>query len=72
MAGMSKFDLAQSLIDTMIGLQESEAEALAKGAGLTYLVTSRDGQRFLHTTDYKQSRINLTVVDGKVTRATVG
>ena len=53
---------AQSILDMLPGLKQSEAEAMIKAAGLRTRLVSRDGKHFIVTMDYNLSRVNLTVV----------
>ena len=58
--------------EKLVGLTEDEATKVATGAGWTIRVVSRDGEDFMVTTDWQENRVNITVVDGKVTAVTVG
>ena len=70
MAGMTI--QAASILDMLIGLKQSEAEAMIRASGLRIRVVSRDGKHFILKTDYRLDRVNLTVVGGVVTKAMVG
>ncbi len=63
---------AEAMATTVVGMGETEAQTAVEEAGLTWRVVSRDGEDFAVTEDYSTSRINATIVDGKVTAATVG
>jgi hypothetical protein len=57
---------------TVIGMTEAEAITAIEDAGFIARVVARDGEYFAVTEDYSVSRINLVVVDDRVTEATVG
>jgi hypothetical protein len=59
-------------LSTFIGLTESNAEKLASTSGYTVRIIARDGERYPATMDYRSDRINLSIMSGKVTEATVG
>lgn len=56
----------------LVGLSESEAVDTAKANGWESRVVSRDGEALAVTTDYRMDRVNLTIVDGVVTKSAVG
>jgi hypothetical protein len=53
-------------------MTEAEAIFAIEDAGFIARVVARDGEYFAVTEDYSVSRINLVVVDDRVTEATVG
>ncbi len=57
------------LENDLIGLDETEAIAKIKIAGLEARVTRKDAERFMGTTDRRIDRINLEIDNGKVTNA---
>lgn len=59
-------------IGSLIGLPEEEAVQVVEGAGWTTRVVARDGEQFAVTMDYRMDRVNLEIVDGVVTGATIG
>ncbi|GAA4351476.1 hypothetical protein [Angustibacter luteus] len=63
---------AQQLATSVVGMTEDDAVKAVADAGGTTRVVERDGEKFAVTMDLNPSRINLTVTDGKVTKATVG
>lgn len=63
---------ATSTLRHLVGLAEQEAEAHARESGLTWRVISRDGQDYPATMDYSTQRVNVTIENGIVTRATIG
>lgn len=65
-------DAALAMATEVVGMAETEAQAAVEGAGLTYRVVSRDGTGLAVTEDYSVSRINVAIVDGQVTEATIG
>ena len=56
----------------LVGLSEAEATKVATGNGWTVRIAMRDGKDFMLTTDYSDTRVNLTVTNGVVTGITVG
>jgi hypothetical protein len=56
----------------LVGLTESEATKVATGNGWTIRIAMRDGESFMLTTDYSDSRVNLTIENGVVTAVSVG
>jgi heat shock protein HslJ len=65
-------DATQKVAEDVVGLPEDDAQAAVEGAGLTFRVISRDGEGLAATDDYSVSRINVAIVDGKVTEASIG
>ncbi|WEU67375.1 hypothetical protein [Xanthomonas phage JGB6] len=49
-----------------------EAVEIVEAAGGTVRVTSRDGEHYVSTRDYRVDRVNVHLVGGLVTRHTVG
>lgn len=58
--------------DAVVGLSEAEATSAIEAAGGTVRIVSRDGEDFPVTMDYRFDRVNLRIVDGVVTEATIG
>jgi hypothetical protein len=56
----------------LVGLGEDEAVKVAESKGWTTRVSSRDGEDLQLTMDYVTNRVNLAIVDGKVTGVSVG
>ena len=56
----------------LVGLSEEEATKVATGKGWVVRVAMRDGEGLMLTTDYSDTRVNLTVTNGVVTAITVG
>jgi hypothetical protein len=63
---------AEEFAAVAAGMTESEAQAGADAAGLTLRVVSRDGEPLPATMDYRLDRVNVALVDGVVTEASVG
>jgi hypothetical protein len=63
-----------ALVDTtpFTGLTEDAATALAANLGLEIRVVARDGEEFAVTRDYRTTRVNIRIVDGTVTEASIG
>ena len=57
---------------SVVGMSEDDAVKAIEAAGYTSRVVERDGKSFPVTMDVRGDRINLTIADGKVTKATVG
>lgn len=64
--------LSQEEAVTLVGLTEDEAVKVAESNGWITRVSSRDGEDFQLTLDYVTNRVNLAIVDGKVTGVSVG
>jgi hypothetical protein len=58
--------------NTLIGMQEGEAESCAAQLDWMYRVVSRDGEDFPATLDYRLDRVSVTVKNGLITRADIG
>ncbi len=69
---MTPSDEALAMTTDVLGMAEAEAQAAVEDAGLTFRVVSRDGTGLAVTDDYSVSRINVAIVDGRVTEATIG
>lgn len=65
-------DEVRALAEQVVGMSEQEAQAAVGKAGYLLRVVARDGEQLPHTDDYVVSRINIAVVKGRVTEATVG
>jgi heat shock protein HslJ len=57
---------------TLLGQRREEAKAAAIAAGYEYRVISVDGDNRAVTLDYRPDRVNASIVDGRVTRVSVG
>lgn len=64
--------LSQEEAVKLVGLTEEEATKVAETNGWVVRVSSRDGEDFQMTMDYVTNRVNLAIVDGKVTGVSVG
>ncbi|MFM8390178.1 MAG: hypothetical protein ACKOA5_13125 [Actinomycetota bacterium] len=64
--------LSQEEAVKLVGLTEDEAVKVAESNGWITRVSSRDGEDFQLTMDYVTNRVNLAIVDGKVTGVSVG
>ena len=62
----------EEFASTVIGLGEQDAIDAIEAEGLIARVVARDGEYYAVTEDYSVSRINLVIVGGLVTEATVG
>ncbi|MEK7640657.1 MAG: hypothetical protein AAB389_01525 [Patescibacteria group bacterium] len=59
-------------LNYLIGMQEADAIAAIKAAGMRPRVTARDGENYMLTADYRTDRINLCIKNGMVVRADIG
>lgn len=66
--GSKKVELPKRLV----GLGEDDAVGEAESEGWVVRVVARDGEEFVVTKDYVETRVNLTVNDGVVTDVYVG
>jgi hypothetical protein len=64
--------LTQDSADSLIGLTEDEAKKVATERGWAIRVAMRDGESLMLTTDYRQDRVNITVVNKLVTSVQIG
>lgn len=64
--------LSQEEAVALVGLTEDEAMKVAESNGWVVRVSSRDGEDFQMTMDFVTNRVNLAIVDGKVTGVSVG
>jgi hypothetical protein len=64
--------LSQEEAVALVGLTEDEAMKVAESNGWIVRVSSRDGEDFQMTMDFVTNRVNLAIVDGKVTGVSVG
>ena len=58
--------------DAYIGLTVADATAKADADGRASRVVEEDGESLPVTMDFDETRLNVTVVDGKVTKVTTG
>lgn len=58
--------------DDYLGLSETDAAKKAREKGHTYRVVDRDGEYYAVTMDYQPSRLNFSIISGKVKSATCG
>jgi len=65
-------ELTQDSADSLIGLTEDEAKKVATERGWAIRVAMRDGESLMLTTDYRQDRVNITVVNKLVTSVQIG
>jgi hypothetical protein len=59
-------------VDELVGLSEKAASEVSASMGLVMRIVERDGDAFPATMDFRDDRVNVVVVDGRVTAATVG
>lgn len=62
----------RAIADTLVGLTTDDAITAITAAGKTHRIASEDGVANILTMDYRTDRINLTIVNGKVTGTDVG
>ena len=56
----------------LVGMAEDQAKETTESADYVFRVVSRDGEAYAVTADYRQDRVNADIVDGGVTKITVG
>jgi len=71
-SGTDAMALSQEEAVKLVGLTEDEAAKVAESNGWVVRVSSRDGEDLQLTMDYVANRVNLAIVDGKVTGVSVG
>lgn len=59
-------------IGSLVGMAEADAIAVIEEQGWTSRISARDGEYFALTMDFRSDRVNLEIVDGVVTVATIG
>lgn len=59
-------------INTLIGMKIEDAADLINKNNLIERIVSEDGVNYMVTMDLNLNRINLSTVDGLVTKATIG
>lgn len=59
-------------ISALVGMTEADAIAVIEEQGWTSRISARDGEYFALTMDFRSDRVNLEIVDGVVTVATIG
>lgn len=64
--------MSQKLLEAVIGLGLNEADELIRAAGYRYRVVHRDGNNYICTMDYDTRRVNLHIMDRKITEARLG
>ena len=62
---------AKDLAVAVLGKAYEEARNLVSESGCEMRLSSRDGESFPMTMDFRGDRVNLDLVDGKVTSASV-
>lgn len=63
---------AQELAREVVGTHESLAKDVILLHGCTWRILSRDGEALMGTCDLKPCRVNLKIVDGYITSASIG
>lgn len=58
--------------ETIVGMTEEEALNALVYSGYNVRVRGRDDQRFMGTFEVRSDRMNLTIVDGIVIKASIG
>jgi hypothetical protein len=62
----------EDLFDDVIGMSEEEAIANIEGRKYEVRVVVREDEHFVFTMEHCTDRVNLTIKDGIVRRATIG
>lgn len=60
------------MITNIVGLPLDEAKRLLKAMGASYRVVSVDGNAYIVTADYRPARLNMKVVNNKVSAVYYG
>jgi hypothetical protein len=63
---------AASVASTLPGLEEADARSRVEATGCVWRVIERDGEGLVVHADLRPYRINVTIVDGRITAAHVG
>jgi len=71
-ATMDETSPADVTAEEIIGLTEADAARTAEERGLTLRIGERDGETYMLTADYVDTRITVKIENGKVTDAVVG
>ncbi len=58
--------------ENVIGLTFESAQEIAKQENSSLRLVEKDGEKMMGICDFKMSRINVEVVDGKIVRAYFG
>ena len=64
--------ITQARANSLVGMKEVEAEGCATQLDWGYRVTSRDGEDYPATFDYRLDRVSVTIKNGLITRVVVG
>ena len=64
--------VASQTVYDVIGQTKADAVKIIKSRELRSRVLSEDGMQYAGTRDFRRDRINLEIIDGKVTDARVG
>lgn len=59
-------------VKDLVGMKEVEAIKKLGDLGVKIRIVSRDGEHFIVTRDFKNDRVNLSIENGKVSKADVG
>lgn len=71
-ATMDETDPAENTATEIVGMPEEEAVRVTEERGFSVRVGQRDGETYMLTTDYVNTRITVTIKEGVVTDAIVG
>ena len=72
-SGMDKSSgITVARANTLIGMDEIDAESCATQLDWGYRVVSRDGEDFPATLDYRLDRVSVTIKKGLISRVDVG
>ena len=64
--------ISEARANTLVGMKEERAGTCASLLGWGYRISSRDGEDFPGTLDYRSDRISVTIKEGVITRVLVG
>lgn len=61
-----------NVCEAVIGVKSAYARKIVTDAGLIPRTVKEDGQAYITTQDFNKNRVNLSVVDDIIVRATIG
>lgn len=59
-------------VKDLVGMKEAKAIQTLGDLGVKIRIVHRDGVNYVVTADFKTDRVNLSIVNGKVSKADVG
>lgn len=68
----TKEDKKEFSVSSLVGLTKDTAISTAKEAGYKTRIVKEDDKTYLISMDFKDNRVNLTIKNGSVEKATIG